>query len=314
MKRTLALLLIIVIAASCMTACKDKKNTDNSGSSGDVLEIDVTKESPDSYFKWRLDPVTYEDSTIIEGLTEEGLKQKTLVFPKKCTEIKRKALEESSVLETVAFANDDIQIDNLFSRNISIKTIVLPGKLTTIPETFFSGSGVESVLVPATVTTIEKDAFSYCESLKSIDLSKTAITTISLGSFTGCEALESVKLPDSVKVIEENAFKYCTLLKDINFPVGLEDIKDEAFRYCKNLKSVTLPESLVSVGSRTFAECPALAEIYLPETLQVIPIDAFYKMAAMEGFVQLTVYVKEGSFADTNYQDYFDGSMKKDFY
>ncbi|HHT76853.1 MAG TPA: hypothetical protein GXZ67_03040, partial [Clostridiaceae bacterium] len=63
-----------------------------------------------------------------------------------------------------------------------------------------------------------------------------------------------------------------------------------------------------------FAECPALAEIYLPETLQVIPIDAFYKMAAMEGFVQLTVYVKEGSFADTNFQDYYDGSMKKDFY
>lgn len=316
MKRTLALLLIIVIAASCMTACKDKKNTDNSGSLGDAQKVDVSKESPDSYFTWREDPVTFENTTIITGLTEEGLKQKSLVIPEKCTEISYSGVfKDSDKLETLAFAGGDTAIcDNQFTSIESLKTVVLPGNLTTIPDMCFALSGVESVQVPATVTTIEQRAFSNCKSLKSIDLSKTSITTISSYSFNGCDTLESVKLPDSVKLIEDDAFKFCKQLKDINFPVGLEEIQDEAFRYCDSLQSVTLPESLISVGSRTFGECPALAEIYLPETLQVIPIDAFYKIALMEGFVQLTVYVKEGSFADTNYQDYFDGSMKKDFY
>ena len=48
--------------------------------------------------------------------------------------------------------------------------------------------------------------------------------------------------------------------------------------------------------------------------MEEIKNDALYKIALMEGYVQLTVYVKEGSFADTNYDDYYDGSMKKDFY
>ena len=206
MKRTLALLLIIVIAASCMTACKDKKNTDNSGSLGDAQKVDVSKESPDSYFTWREDPVTFENTTIITGLTEEGLKQKSLVIPEKCTELSYSGVfKDSDKLETLAFAGGDTAIcDNQFASIESLKTVVLPGNLTTIPDMCFSMSGVESVQVPATVTTIEQSAFSFCKSLKSIDLSKTSITTISSGSFSGC-ALECVKLPDSDKLIDDSA-------------------------------------------------------------------------------------------------------------
>lgn len=318
MKRILAFLLMIVITASCMAACKDKKTSENSGGSGAAQKVDVSKESPDNYFIWGFGPESSEDSTIIGGLTEEGLMQKSIVIPAKCTELGSSAFHGADKLETIAFAGGDTIIqDNQFAGlagMASLKTVVLPGNLVTIPDKCFSGSMVESVQVPASVTTIEQKAFAGCVNLKSIDLSQTSITTISYNAFGRCESLESVVLPDTVKIIEENAFDLCKSLKDINFPVGLEDIKNEAFRFCDSLQSVTLPESLVSVGSRAFGECPALEKAYLPATLQVIANDAFYKIALMEGYVQLTVYVKEGSFADTNFDDYYDGSMKKDFY
>lgn len=307
MKKMISLLLAMVIAFAFVSACKDKETSGEAGKSDDSPKVNVSKESPDSYFVW-----VGDDETMIFGLTDEGLEQKSIVIPAKCTSIVPSIFKDADEVETIAFSTDTFSLAELqFYGMDALKTVVLPGKLTTIPEACFSASAIEEIVIPSSVTTIGNDAFRICKNLESIDLSHLSITAVAKGTFMSCKSLESVKLPDTVKVIEENAFHDAITLTDIIFPKGLEEIHKNAFRKCSSLTSVTLPESVVSLGEYAFGYCDAVSEIYLPESLIEISRDAFYKASQS---VQVTVYVKEGSYADTASDSYFNITMTKAYY
>lgn len=54
--------------------------------------------------------------------------------------------------------------------------------------------------------------------------------------FSNCGSLKKVVLPESVKVIEEDAFGNCTRLTELNIPYGIEEIKSRALYGCESLK------------------------------------------------------------------------------
>ncbi|MBR4624749.1 MAG: leucine-rich repeat protein, partial [Alphaproteobacteria bacterium] len=57
-----------------------------------------------------------------------------------------------------------------------------------------------------------EEAFSFCESLVSIDIS-TSVKTIGDRAFKGCKSLKQITIPDSVTAIGENAFCDCQSLQ-----------------------------------------------------------------------------------------------------
>lgn len=75
-------------------------------------------------------------------------------------------------------------------------------------------------------TTISKNAFKGCTSLKDIDLR--GVTTIAESAFENCSALTSITLPDSLRQIDANAFKG-TGLTTVIIPAGVTTIADTAF-------------------------------------------------------------------------------------
>ena len=61
--------------------------------------------------------------------------------------------------------------------------------------------------IPSSLTTIDKDAFYRCTSLKSVTIPE-SVTTIGTGAFRECTSLRSVTIGDGVTTIGSRAFYY----------------------------------------------------------------------------------------------------------
>ncbi len=94
--------------------------------------------------------------------------------------------------------------------------------------------------------------------------------------------LASIKLPNSLKVIEDNAFSECTGLGYIDFGNSLEIIESAggystgAFYKCNNLKELILPDSLTKIGNFAFYNCDGLTKVQLGSGLKTIGEKSFY--------------------------------------
>ena len=78
--------------------------------------------------------------------------------------------------------------ESAFSYCTSLERLELPAGISTIPSGAFSSSGIKSLVIPDSVTTITG------------------------GAFYGCSKLESLTIPGSVNSIGENAFSNCNAL------------------------------------------------------------------------------------------------------
>jgi hypothetical protein len=83
-------------------------------------------------------------------------------------------------------------IEDAFSYNVNITSVVIPAGVTTIGElTFLGCTKLTSVTIPASVTSIGDQAFSGCTSLTSIAI-PAGVTSIGRRAFRNCTSLTSV--------------------------------------------------------------------------------------------------------------------------
>lgn len=113
------------------------------------------------------------------------------------------------------------------------------------------------------LTSIGEDAFSYCTSLKSIEI-PSSVTSIGTYAFSA-SGLMSVDIPGSVVSIGERAFFYCYELSSLKLNDGLKTIGKEAFLGCETLESISIPASVESIGQSAIAICQALKSVKVEE-------------------------------------------------
>ena len=128
--------------------------------------------------------------------------------------------------------------------------------------------------IPNSVTTIERGAFSYCDSLTNINIPN-SVTTIGEGAFNGCYSLTSINIPNSVTTIGKLAFNGCYSLTSINIPNSVTTIENRAFIDCKSLTSINIPNSVTTIGESAFACCRSLIRINIPNSVTTIGKCAF---------------------------------------
>jgi hypothetical protein len=87
------------------------------------------------------------------------------------------------------------------------------------------------------VTNIGFDAFGACTGLTSITISN-SLTSISESTFSGCSGLTSITIPNSVTKIRNYAFQNCTGLKSIIIGSGIQNVGSKSFVNCSELKDV----------------------------------------------------------------------------
>lgn len=198
-----------------------------------------------------------------------------------------------------------------FSGCKNLKKISIPVSVEIIGLAAFSGSGIESIHLPANLKTISTAAFSGCTNLKSVEfpagLTKIenmafeksglirmelpdTVTTMGSGVFSECPNLEFVKLPRNLEVIEMSMFKKCAKLQSVVFPENVKVIGRWAFMWCDELQNFTLPESVETIGLQAFIDCESLTEVTIPANVTIIEQNSFSGCGKLRA-----IYVAEGN-------------------
>lgn len=206
--------------------------------------------------------------------------------------------------------------------------------VTVIADEGFSGTRFSKITVPETVTEIGTAAFSFCNSLETVEFADgIKIENFSRGLFGESTALQEIKIPDSVKTLDGLTFKNCTSLSSVTM-TGVEVIGVRAFNGCTALESITLPSSLVTIGTMafygsglksveipssvhdtltvgsdgketveyglgyaSFNNCLSLESVKIGNGIKVIPSGAFgYCLALKEIYIPLSVEEVQGAY------------------
>ncbi len=138
---------------------------------------------------------------------------------------------------------------------------------------FYGCSGLTSITIPDSATSIGCGAFEYCSGLRSVKIGK-GVTSIDGSAFYGCSELTSITIPDGVKSIGGSAFSGCTGLRSIAIGNNVESIEAETFAGCSHLTSVTIPNRVKNIGRAAFSGCSGLTEATIGGTVELAE-DAF---------------------------------------
>lgn len=102
-----------------------------------------------------------------------------------------------------------------YSTSSKITSFTFGDSVQTIPAYLCKHmSRLETIIIPATVTSIGQCAFQYCSSLKAFEFPQ-GIKTVATSVLEGCTALQSVIIPSSVTAINTDAFYNCSGLQAI---------------------------------------------------------------------------------------------------
>jgi hypothetical protein len=88
--------------------------------------------------------------------------------------------------------------------------------VTSIGSSAFNGTGLTSVTIPDSVTSIGDSAFRNCTSLTNVIIGN-SVTNIGYGAFAGCTSLTRMTIPASVINIGSSAFYGCSSLTNFTF-------------------------------------------------------------------------------------------------
>ena len=181
---------------------------------------------------------------------------------------------------TDAHKNDEsVVIPETVKYNKKNYTVVLIRNLA-----FWNCSGLTSINIPSSVTSIGDDAFGYCSSLTSINI-PSSVTSIGDDAFRSCSSLTSINIPSSVISIGNYAFGYCSSLTSINIPSSVTSIGFYAFSGCSGLTSIDIPSSVTSIGHYAFSGCSGLTSINIPSSVTSIGDHAFEKCSSLTSLV-----------------------------
>ena len=189
-----------------------------------------------------------------------GMKELTL--NKGLTSIGASAFEKCIAISSVTIPNtvETIGVGAFCSDNAntgSLKQVIFEDgcKLTAIPEKFVQYQPLETLTLPATITSIGAQAFSSTN-IKELNISLLRGMT-SFQGFDSCVNLSKVTLPTSIITLSGSSLSGCTSLTEINLDqlTALKNINSNAFKGAfassGNL-SLKIPSSLTTLSSNAF--------------------------------------------------------------
>ena len=158
----------------------------------------------------------------------------------------------------------------------TITKVILPEGIKKIGAYAFANlTGLEEIVLPSTLESIEYGAFYGCSALQKITFSSgNNLKIISQSAFEGCDLQDTIDL-SAICVISNYAFAGNQNLKGIITTDTLLSIGEYAFAGCKSLETVTITAPKVKYAPYAFTGCEKLTSIYV--NASVLPEGMFYE-------------------------------------
>ena len=158
-------------------------------------------------------------------------------------------------------------------------TVVLPERITEIPEGAFLNTGITGVDW-SHITVIGKSAFSNCKGLTGELQLPNSITSIGDKAFMNVKIEGDLALPNALTFLGTDAFSG-TAISSVTFPGTLKNIGSYAFYSCSNLSgTLIIPEGVVSIGTAAFTNT-GIEKLELADSVQTISAGAFSTCAKL---------------------------------
>ena len=259
-----------------------------------------------------LESVTIENGvkSIDVGAFSRCYSLSSIFIPKSVTSIGTSVFADCFNLNSITVDEDNEDYDSRKDCNAIIETAThtllagcknstIPNGVASIAPYALQHSGLTSISIPKSVTSIGESAFYGCAAgLTSIIVAdgnpvydsrnscnaiiETATNTLLLGC-------QNTVIPNDVKSIGSSAFGSCDNLKEIIIPNSVTSIGHAAFSSCGNLTSVTIGSSVTSIGSQAFDYCYNLTEV------TSLIENPFTTSVFYNGFNNATLYVPKGT-------------------
>ena len=178
-----------------------------------------------------------------------------------------------------------------------LTSITIPSSVTSLGDYCFSNcSGLTSITIPSSVTSLGASCFEWCSGLTSITL-PSSVTSLGASCFYFCSGLTSITIPSSVTSLSESCFCGCRGLTSITIPSSVTSLGEACFLSCRGLTSITIPSSVTSLGASCFEWCSGVTSITIPSSVTSLGDHCFLNCQNLE-----IVYF-EGKYCRSNYAD-----------
>ncbi len=252
------------------------------------------------------------------------------VLPDSILEIESYAFYEAEFEQVIISAQSGLEKIGQYAfadcGNMRVGSISLPASVLSIGAYAYYHSGIRSVYVPASVTSIGDSAFGMCPLLTQIDVAAANALYKSIGGglytkngetliqYPAAAVLTDVSIPSGVITIGPYAFAGNTSLESVTVPATVTKIDQYAFAgtaaHPMSLNTVVFASgsALQKIMSYAFAYCTALSAISVPRYVNEIGEGAFSGSEAVPmnlvsvSFAENSVIsqIGEGAFAYCN--------------
>ena len=199
-------------------------------------------------------------------------------------------------------------IKNYSTRKINLDLSETTGLTEIYGDTFSGCTGLVNIIIPESVTSIDREAFENCSSLTGITIPD-SVTEIGYcwysgdeyyycdieRVFTGCSSLTAFNVSknnrrysssDDGKILynkdKTDLLAYPSATGDMTIPDGVTSIGNGAFYNCRSLTSVVIPDSVTFIGYDAFYGCSNLASVTIPDSVTYICDNAFSGCSSLE--------------------------------